>query len=166
MKKKVVVIISIFVVIVLSLALYTHYIDSARVRNGIEPKFTIKTVSYNGDKVTYWGLGYKVVRLIKVSPSEPYKNSLDVKYGSWFMNDNFFVANNSKKDESNQESESALDKVTMTIKEGTLTSATIVINNASNEELRITENGLELIKKKMVNGQKQKLLMMNMSLIY
>ena len=46
------------------------------------------------------------------------------------------------------------DEVSMVIKEGTLTSATIVINNASNEELRITENGLELIKKKMVNGQK------------
>ena len=166
MKKKVLIIIGVIVTVLVAIGLVTSYIDSARVRNAVEPKYTLKIVTDGGNKVTYWGLGYKVVRLTKVSPSEPYKNSLDVKYGSWFMNDNFFVANNSKKNIENAESESALDKVTMTIKEGTLTSATIVINNESNEELRITENGLELTKKKMVNGQKQKLLMMNMFLIY
>lgn len=82
MKKK---IISVVIILILFLALYTHYIDSARVRNSIEPKFTIKLVSEGGNKVTYWGLGYKVVRYPKVSPNEPYKNNRSVKYGSWFM---------------------------------------------------------------------------------
>lgn len=126
MKKKTIIVISISIVLLLGLALYTHYIDSARVRNGVEPKFTIKTVSYNGNKVTYWGLGYKVIRKVGVSPNEPYKNNIGVKYGSWFMNDNFFIVNNEKDNE---------DIATMTIKEGALTSATIVIHNSSNEEI-------------------------------
>ena len=74
MKKKVIVIISIFVVIVLNLALYTHYIDSARVRNSTEPRFVIKIVTKTGNKVTYWGFGYKVIRYPSVSPNEPYEN--------------------------------------------------------------------------------------------
>lgn len=126
MKKKIIIGISIFVVLLLGLALYTHYIDSARVRNSVEPKFTIKTINENGNKVTYWGLGYKVVRKVSVSPSEPYKNNIGVKYGSWFMNDNFFTANSEKNDNK--------DNITMTIKEGTLTSATIVIKNNGNED--------------------------------
>ena len=65
--------------------LVTSYADSARVRNGVEPKFTIKIVSEDGNKVTYWGLGYKVIIYPSVSPNEPYKNNRGVKYGSWFM---------------------------------------------------------------------------------
>jgi len=84
MKKKLVIIITIIGIILL-LSLYTHYIDSARVRNGVEPKFTLKIISDNGEKITYWGLGYKVIRYTKVSPSEPFKNNKGVKYGSWFM---------------------------------------------------------------------------------
>jgi len=82
MKKKIIII---MIISILSLALFTHYVDSARVRNGVEPKFTIKLVSDGGNKVTYWGLGYKVIRYPKVSPNEPYKNNRGVKYGSWFM---------------------------------------------------------------------------------
>ena len=74
MKKKIIIGITIFVVLLLGLALYTHYIDSARVRNGVEPKFTIKKVNDNKDNIT------------------------------------------------------------MTIKEGTLTSATVVIKNNSSED--------------------------------
>lgn len=85
MKKKLIIIVTIIGIILL-LSLYTHYIDSARVRNSVEPKFTIKIISDNGEKVTYWGLGYKVIRYTKVSPSEPFKNNKGVKYGSWFMN--------------------------------------------------------------------------------
>ena len=51
----------------------------------MEPKYVIKTISYNGEKVTYWGLGYKVIRYVGVSPKEPFKNNIGVKYGSWFM---------------------------------------------------------------------------------
>ena len=33
----------------------------------------------------YWGLGYKVIRYVGVSPKEPYENNIGVKMGSWFM---------------------------------------------------------------------------------
>lgn len=85
MKKKVLITVGIVITILAVTGLVTHYIDSARVRNSVEPKFTIKIVSEDGNKVTYWGLGYKVVRYLSVSPNEPYKNNRGVKYGSWFM---------------------------------------------------------------------------------
>jgi len=85
MKKKVLIIIGIMVAILVVAGLVTSYADSARVRNGVEPKFTIKIVTDGGNKVTYWGLGYKVIRYTSVSPNEPYKNNRGVKYGSWFM---------------------------------------------------------------------------------
>ena len=85
MKKKIFIILGIVVVLLVSSALVTSYIDSARVRNSVEPKYTIKIVSEDGNKVTYWGLGYKVIRYPSVSPNEPYKNNRGVKYGSWFM---------------------------------------------------------------------------------
>lgn len=85
MKKKVV-IIGIIAMFFMSVALITHYMDSARVRNSVEPIFTIKIISEDGNKVTYWGLGYKVICYPSVSPKEPYENNRGVKYGSWFMN--------------------------------------------------------------------------------
>jgi len=84
MKKNIIIVLAI-VMLLLVFGLYSHYIDSARVRNGIEPKFTIKIISDKGNKVTYWGLFYKVIRYPSVSPCEPYKNNKGVKYGSWFM---------------------------------------------------------------------------------
>ncbi len=86
MKKKVLIITGIILAILIATGLVTSYIDMARVRNAVEPKFTIKIVTDGGNKVTYWGLGYKVVRYPSVSPNEPYKNNRGVKYGSWFMN--------------------------------------------------------------------------------
>ena len=85
MKMKKIIIIGIISAILVGAGLVTSYIDSARVRNSIEPKFTIKIVSDDGNKITYWGLGYKVIRYPSVSPNEPYKNNLGVKYGNWFM---------------------------------------------------------------------------------
>jgi len=85
MKKKILIITSIVILILVAIGLVTSYIDSARVRNSVEPRFTIKIVSDDGSKVTYWGLGYKVIRYVSVSPNEPYKNNRGVKYGSWFM---------------------------------------------------------------------------------
>ena len=84
--KKILIILSIVFILLIAVGLVTSYMDSARVRNGVEPKFTIKITTDGGNKITYWGLGYKVVRYPAVSPKEPYKNSLGVKYGSWFMN--------------------------------------------------------------------------------
>lgn len=86
MKKKLVYILIVFGGIFLIFAFYTHLIDSARVRNGVEPKFTIKLVNEDNNKITYIGLGYKVVRYVSESISEPYENNRGVKYGSWFMN--------------------------------------------------------------------------------
>lgn len=85
MKKKVLIIICIIFIILVILGLSTSFKDNARVRTGLEPKYTIKVTSKDGSKVTYWGLGYKVVRYVSVSPSEPYENNIGVKYGSWFM---------------------------------------------------------------------------------
>ncbi len=85
MKKKIIISISIILVLLLGFNIYSYYIDSARVRNNVEPKFTIKTTSYDGNKVTYWGLGYKVIRYVGVSPQEPYRSNIGVKMGSWFM---------------------------------------------------------------------------------
>lgn len=83
--KRIFIIIGIILVILVFAGLVTSYLDSARVRNGIEPKFTIKIASVDGNKVTYWGLGYKIVLYPSVSPTEPYKNNRGVKYGNWFM---------------------------------------------------------------------------------
>ena len=85
MKKRNLIIICVILILLIISGLITSYIDSARVRNSVEPKYTIKIVANNGSKVTYWGLGYKVIRYTSVSPSEPYKNNIGVKYGSWFM---------------------------------------------------------------------------------
>jgi len=84
MKKGLLVCIIIFVILAV-LSFITNYVDKGRVSTGHEPKFTIKIVSEAGNKVTYWGLGYKVVRYPSVSPNEPYKNNRGVKMGSWFM---------------------------------------------------------------------------------
>lgn len=84
-KSKIKVILILVISIILIFGLYSHYIDSARVRNAVEPKFTIKIVSDGGNKVTYWGIGYKVIRYTNVSPNEPFKNSKGFKYGNWFM---------------------------------------------------------------------------------
>ena len=84
MKNKKILIISIIIVVILAiLSFVANYVDKGRVSTGHEPKFTIKIVSEDGNKVTYWGLGYKVVRYPSVSPNEPYKNNRGVKMGSW-----------------------------------------------------------------------------------
>lgn len=83
MKKRI--IFSIVIILILGFSLYTYYIDSARVRNNVEPKFTIKVINDRGNKVTYWGLGYKVIRYVGVSPKEPYQSNIGLKMGSWFM---------------------------------------------------------------------------------
>ena len=84
--KKILSVIIIIVFVVLLFAVITNYADSARVTTGNEPRFCIKTISADGSKITYIGLGYKVVRYVGVSPNEPFKSNVGVKMGSWFMN--------------------------------------------------------------------------------
>ena len=86
MKNKKWLIIGVIIVIaVVIVGVITNYIDSSRVTTNHEPKFCIKTISSDGCKVTYWGLGYKVIRYVGVSPNEPYESNIGVKMGSWFM---------------------------------------------------------------------------------
>lgn len=85
MKKKIVVLIVVLSLVIL-ISRITNYIDGARVRAGMEPKCVVKLITDGGNKVTYWGLGYKVVRYPSVSPYESFQSSRGVKMGSWFMN--------------------------------------------------------------------------------
>jgi len=84
-KKGLIIIISVLLILIIASAI-TKYIDTANVSTGHEPECCIKIVSHDGGKVTYWGLGYKVVRYVGISPKEPYEDNIGVKMGSWFMN--------------------------------------------------------------------------------
>ena len=86
MKKKGLIITILVLIILIIASLITKHIDTANVSTGHEPECCIKIVSQDGGKVTYWGLGYKVVRYVGVSPNEPYESNIGVKMGSWFMN--------------------------------------------------------------------------------
>lgn len=85
MKKKGLILTVLAVCVLFMASLITKYIDTANVTTGHEPECCIKTVSRDGGRVTYWGLGYKVVRYVGVSPDEPYESNIGVKMGSWFM---------------------------------------------------------------------------------
>ena len=85
MKKKICIGIVIFLILLIIVGIITNYADSGRVSTGHEPKYCIKVVSNDGSKVTYWGLGYKVIRYVGVSPNEPYESNIGAKMGSWFM---------------------------------------------------------------------------------
>lgn len=125
MKKKILIIVGIAFIFFVIAGLVTSYIDSARVRNGVEPKYVIKVVDENGTKVTYWGLGYKVVRYLSVSPNEPYKNNRVVKYGSWFMKYDL------EKNEESSYKIMEIENVSISISDISKTSATIIIKDTN-----------------------------------
>lgn len=85
MKKKICIGVGVALIILIVAGIVTSYADSGRVTTGHEPKYCIKVVSDDGNKVTYWGLGYKVICYVGVSPKEPYESNIGVKMGSWFM---------------------------------------------------------------------------------
>ena len=85
MKKKICIGVGILLMILIVAGIITNYIDSGRVTTGHEPKYCIKIVNNDGSKVTYWGLGYKVIRYVGVSQNEPYESNIGVKMGNWFM---------------------------------------------------------------------------------
>ena len=85
MKKKIGISVGVCLLILVIVGIITNYADSANVTTEHEPKYCIKIVSEDGSKITYWGLGYKVIRYVRVSPNEPYENNIGVKMGSWFM---------------------------------------------------------------------------------
>ncbi len=85
MKYRFLIVIGVIIIILTILGIVTGFKDNARVRNGMEPIYVTKIVSQDGSKVTYFGIGYKVIRYPSISPNEPYENNVGVKYGSWFM---------------------------------------------------------------------------------
>ena len=85
MKKKIGISVGVCLLILVIVGIITNYADSANVTTEHEPKYCIKIVSEDGSKITYWGLGYKIIRYVGVSPNEPYENNVGVKMGSWFM---------------------------------------------------------------------------------
>ena len=85
MKKKICIGVGTLLMILIVAGIVTNYIDSGRVTTGHEPKYCIKIINNDGSKVTYWGLGYKVIRYVGVSPNEPYESNIGVKMGNWFM---------------------------------------------------------------------------------
>lgn len=85
MKKKICIILGAILILIIIAGFITNYVDGGRVTTGHEPKYCIKVVSNNGNKITYWGLGYKVIRYVGVFPKEPYESNIGVKMGSWFM---------------------------------------------------------------------------------
>lgn len=138
MKKKILIIIGIILVILIITGLITSHIDKGRVRNSVEPKFVIKIISKDGNKVTYWGLGYKVVRYPSVSPTEPYKNNRGVKYGSWFMKYSLDRYDEIKKDV-DKELERYLNLVSPNCSPGganiTITHETLVFNGGMDKDV-------------------------------
>ena len=127
MRKKVLIIVGIILAILVVAGLVTSYADSARVRNGKEPKYVIRIVSDGGNKVTYWGLGYKVVLYPSVSPNEPYKNNRGVKYGSWFMRYEL------EEEKEIKYTPTQLENVSISISDISLTGATIIIKDTNNQ---------------------------------
>lgn len=76
----------VFIIIFIFIAVITtSYIDSGRVTTNHEPKCCIKVANRDRNKVTYIGLGYKVIRYVRTSIDEPYENNIGVKMGNWFM---------------------------------------------------------------------------------
>ena len=75
----------IIIIAILTISLIFKISDQRRVRTGHEPKLVLKITNNDGTKITYWGLGYKIIRYPSISPNEPYKNNRGVKMGSWFM---------------------------------------------------------------------------------
>ena len=62
MKKKIGIGIGISLCLLIALGIITYCMDKYRVTIGCEPKYCIKIVNQGGNQVTYWGLGYKVIR--------------------------------------------------------------------------------------------------------
>lgn len=93
MKKKTIIIVGIILSVLVALGIITGYLDYKNVKNNIEPKYTLKTISNGGEKVTYWGLGYKVIRYTNNTPSEPFNHSKFIKFGSWLLRYDVFMNN-------------------------------------------------------------------------
>lgn len=82
--KKIKIILGILIILII-VSISSYIYDKNRYDNNKEPKLCISVINQDGSKVTYYGLGYKIIRYVKISPNEPFQNSKDTKMGSWFM---------------------------------------------------------------------------------
>ena len=63
------------IILLITLSIFTYFMDLKNYNNNIEPKHSIKVINKDGSKVTYYGLGYKIIRYVNVSPVEPFSNN-------------------------------------------------------------------------------------------
>lgn len=75
------ILITLFVIIIVATAFF--FVDQARFKKEQKPLFAIKTISKDGNKVTYYGLFYKVVAYPGVSPKEKFKTMNNKKMLFW-----------------------------------------------------------------------------------
>lgn len=72
--------------ILIILGVIFFFVDKGRVDDKRAPMFATKMISKDEKKVTYLGLGYKVVAYPENSVYENFADHKAVKIGSWFMN--------------------------------------------------------------------------------
>ena len=76
-------IIIICIVTFVSLLFITAFsIDYSRVNRNLEPLFMVR-ISEKGNKYTYLGFGYKMIKDVAISPYEPLDHSINIKFGLW-----------------------------------------------------------------------------------
>lgn len=167
MKKSLKIAISIIAILIIVWGVI-FFIDYSRCSNFKEPIFVVAGVTADdGGSGTYYGLGYNV-KVEKIISAEYGPTLVRVEM---YMFDKFITGaiadpHNDSVDEDGKDqfvanNKEVLDRVSMSIKEGALTNATIVIKNTSNKELtsgewfridRVEENG-EWEKVKSINEE-------------
>lgn len=75
----------IIIVIILLFGIITGVVDYGRTKDNKPPIFTVKLSDGKTGKITYLGIGYKVVGYWGVSINEPFEQNISLKFGSWFM---------------------------------------------------------------------------------
>ena len=70
----------------------TFSIDYIRVNKNLEPLFMVR-ISEKGNKYTYLGFGYKMIKDVAISPYEPLDHSISIKFGLWIYAWNVKVFN-------------------------------------------------------------------------
>lgn len=105
MKKRIILGVEVLLSLLIAFGIITYLADSGRVTKGYEPKYCIKTINYDGSKVTYWGLGYKIISYVDVSSKESDKNNIGVS--NWFKD--YEQPTDTKKNQNNSISSLSLD---------------------------------------------------------
>ncbi len=84
-ESKAIKIIALILVLIFAFGVFSAVFDGIRIKNNKEPVFVVEKVSENNLTITYYGLGYKIIRHLQYSNLEPFENNIDVKIGTWFL---------------------------------------------------------------------------------